>query len=70
MHRFEYFHKTGETALVEMTDKEIAENRKFGEEYEERRLSMIAEKERLAKLKIATLSKLGLSEDEVKAILS
>ena len=61
---------TGETTEVELTAEEIAEREAMAIAYAEQKAEEDADKAAKATAKAALLTKLGISEDEAKLLLS
>lgn len=61
---------TGEETIIELTAEEIAELEKAGAEFEAQKAEEDAVKAALEAKKLEVLSKLGLTADEVTALLA
>ena len=62
--------ETGEQTEVELTAEEIAQREADAKAYEADKKAKDAELNEQAKIKAAVLKRLGLTENEVKALLS
>ena len=62
--------ETGEQTEVELTAEEIAQREADAKAYEADKVAKDAELNEQAKIKAAVLKRLGLTENEVKALLS
>ena len=62
--------ETGEQTEVELTAEEIAQREADATAYEADKVAKDAELDEQAKVKAAVLKRLGLTENEVKALLS
>jgi hypothetical protein len=70
MIRTEYFAKTNETVIVELTEQEIAEVKARALEAEKEKAAQQAEAQAKAQAKAELLERLGITADEAKLLLA
>ena len=68
--RIEINCETGVESIIELTDAEIAEMEYAAQLAEEARTAKEAEAEAIAQTKAAVLERLGITEEEAKALLA